>query len=52
MERQFKYKTQKLKSRLIQVDRFYPSSQLCPVCQAKHKMPLSGKHLYMLMWLF
>jgi putative transposase len=40
IERQFKYKAQKFASRLIQVDRFYPSSQLCPVCQARHKMPL------------
>lgn len=41
IERQFKYKTQKFASQLIQVDTFYPSSQLCPQCSAKQKMPLN-----------
>ncbi|NMG20890.1 RNA-guided endonuclease InsQ/TnpB family protein [Brasilonema bromeliae] len=41
IERQFQYKTQKFAHRLIQVDRFYPSSQLCPKCGAKQKMPLN-----------
>jgi putative transposase len=44
IERQFHYKTQKFAHTLIQVDRFYPSSQLCPKCGAKQKMPLNVRY--------
>lgn len=40
-KRQLEYKTQKFNSRLMLVDRFFPSSQICSNCgNHRHKMPL------------
>lgn len=41
--RQLEYKTEWYGAKLIIVDRFYPSSQLCSNCQNKQKMPLSKR---------
>jgi putative transposase len=42
VRRQLEYKTKKFGSRLLVVDRFFPSSKLCSVCGFKcEKMPLS-----------
>jgi len=39
--RQLEYKTEKFSSKLILVDRFFPSSQICSnCCNHRHKMPL------------
>jgi putative transposase len=43
-KRQLEYKTQKFSSKLILVDRFYPSSQICSSCtNHRHKMPLKER---------
>ncbi len=43
-KRQLEYKTQKFSSKLISVDRFYPSSQICSSCTThRHKMPLKQR---------
>ncbi|WP_242055184.1 MULTISPECIES: RNA-guided endonuclease InsQ/TnpB family protein [Nostocales] len=43
-KRQLEYKTEKFDSKLILVDRFYPSSQICSNCfNHRHKMPLKNR---------
>lgn len=42
--RQLEYKTEKFSSKLILVDRMFPSSQICSKCgQHRHKMPLKNR---------
>lgn len=42
--RQLEYKTEKFSSKLILVDRMFPSSQICSNCgQHRHKMPLKNR---------
>ncbi|WP_089131427.1 RNA-guided endonuclease InsQ/TnpB family protein, partial [Tolypothrix sp. NIES-4075] len=43
-QRQLEYKTEKFQSKLILVDRFFPSSQICSNCgNHRHKMPLKNR---------
>lgn len=43
-KRQLEYKTEKFQSKLILVDRFFPSSQICSNCgNHRHKMPLKNR---------
>ncbi len=43
-KRQLEYKTEKFSSKLILVDRFFPSSQICSNCgKHRHKMPLKNR---------
>jgi len=43
-KRQLEYKTIKFSSKLIVVDRFFPSSQICSQCgKHRHKMPLKNR---------
>lgn len=43
-KRQLEYKTEKFSSKLILVDRFFPSSQICSNCgNHRHKMPLKNR---------
>lgn len=43
-KRQLEYKTEKFGSKLIVVDRFFPSSQICSNCgNHRHKMPLKNR---------
>ncbi len=43
-KRQLEYKTEKFGSKLILVDRFFPSSQICSNCgNHRHKMPLKNR---------
>lgn len=43
-KRQLEYKTEKFSSKLIFVDRFFPSSQICSNCgNHRHKMPLKNR---------
>jgi len=43
-KRQLEYKTIKFSSKLIVVDRFFPSSQICSHCgKHRHKMPLKNR---------
>jgi putative transposase len=43
-QRQLEYKTEKFRSQLILVDRFFPSSQICSNCgNHRHKMPLKNR---------
>lgn len=43
-KRQLEYKIEKFQSRLILVDRFFPSSQICSNCgNHRHKMPLKNR---------
>ncbi|MBA4451262.1 transposase, partial [Cylindrospermopsis raciborskii CS-506_D] len=42
--RQLEYKTEKFSSKLMLVDRMFPSSQICSNCgQHRHKMPLKNR---------
>ena len=41
--RQLTYKTARYGGTLIEVDRFYPSSQICSCCHHRQKMPLSAR---------
>jgi putative transposase len=42
--RQLEYKTEKFSSKLILVDRMFPSSQICSNCgQHRHRMPLKNR---------
>jgi putative transposase len=43
-KRQLEYKTEKFSSKLILVDKFFPSSQICSNCgNHRHKMPLKNR---------
>lgn len=43
-KRQLEYKTEKFQSKLILVDKFFPSSQICSNCgNHRHKMPLKNR---------
>jgi putative transposase len=43
-KRQLEYKTEKFQSKLILVNRFFPSSQICSDCGThRHKMPLKSR---------
>lgn len=43
-KRQLEYKAEKFSSKLILVDRFFPSSQICSSCGThRHKMPLKNR---------
>ncbi|MGL4880680.1 MAG: RNA-guided endonuclease InsQ/TnpB family protein [Waterburya sp.] len=43
-KRQLEYKTEKFSSKLVLVDRFFPSSQICFNCgNHRHKMPLKNR---------
>lgn len=43
VRRQLTYKTKRFGSRLVVVDRWFPSSQLCSCCGHRQKMPLSKR---------
>lgn len=48
-KRQLEYKTERFQSKLILVDRFFPSSQICSNCgNYRHKMPLKTAFIFVL----
>ena len=42
-KQQLTYKTARYGATLVEVDRFYPSSQICSCCHHRQKMPLSAR---------